>query len=729
MRTGRSGSVRLLSALLKAVIFTVVAGGALLLICAFLGSSDGSASMTYRHVTYNTSVRKNGDIHVVQKLTVQLDDNDDSWRQLFQRYSTDQIKGGITDISVSDENGTKYKEVTPILPSTADDEGIDWDRSMAGTWYKNDHPADAKDGTVEIGWNIPTTTSADSLTFTIAMTFQGAVTQHPDVTEFQWEPISTDNEVPVEYAEGTVSFPKGITADTSWAWLHYESTSTTQRLSDGSLYFTATNIAPGNYLDVRAMFDSSVMTGSADTDSNAKDTILAEETAKETEWEEKVRRNASIRLTVWIVTALVLIVLAAYNLYCAWRTHRASQYHGNLDYWREPPAMSPAAAAHLLDVMEPSSDTEKNALSATILSLASKKVIALLPGSRQRYKALSSTLSYPSMTSATLYAAATGPELSSAQDPHPDTTTIALLPAARKDPAELHLSSSEASALRALKEMSKAAAPDSDTERGEMPLFDLNEIKKLLKKNQTQAERAASELTQTKDNSEQEFTALRAVSRVPSLHSVPVTILIIASGLAIGYFALTGQILLALLLGGIGMLIGFFCKNWGSEHVLNHHGQELAGTVLGLRNYLLDFSTFQDRGVFDLALWDRYLVYAAAFGISQEAIKQLAIAQPAVADQQWLDTNAMAYPIIYSFYRPFAFAGVGGATGQQPFSGFGNGFNITNIGGQLASNLGDIQSTITSATSSGSSSGGSFSGGGGFGGGGGGFGGGSFGGR
>ena len=44
----------------------------------------------------------------------------------------------------------------------------------------------------------------------------------------------------------------------------------------------------------------------------------------------------------------------------------------------------------------------------------------------------------------------------------------------------------------------------------------------------------------------------------------------------------------------------------------------MVGNVAGLKRYLTDFSDFTDRGVLDMTLWGRYMVYATAFGIFQE---------------------------------------------------------------------------------------------------------------
>lgn len=45
--------------------------------------------------------------------------------------------------------------------------------------------------------------------------------------------------------------------------------------------------------------------------------------------------------------------------------------------------------------------------------------------------------------------------------------------------------------------------------------------------------------------------------------------------------------------------------------------------VLGLYNYLKDFSLLSERGMMDVALWDKYLVYATAFGIGDKVMKEM----------------------------------------------------------------------------------------------------------
>ena len=45
----------------------------------------------------------------------------------------------------------------------------------------------------------------------------------------------------------------------------------------------------------------------------------------------------------------------------------------------------------------------------------------------------------------------------------------------------------------------------------------------------------------------------------------------------------------------------------------------------GLKNYMEDFSMMKEKEVPELALWEKYLVFATAFGIADKVLKQLKV--------------------------------------------------------------------------------------------------------
>ena len=280
---------------IRAGIISIVATVVLAVITlAIIGTSafGDSADLSYRTLDYDVTATANGDLKVTQHIDVKMrertdsDDNTKPWKQLFQQYTLN--SGTLTDISdISVRNvtdGIDYAQQSePKLPSDVSSDK-EWNSDYANHWYVadvsdgSDHPkaytpgtdglkpsasATEDDTTVEIGWNIPVTTEADSMKFDVSFTMHDVATKWKDVASFQWEPFGKKNQVPIGTVTGTVHFPNGITGKTSWTWLHTERTSETKRNSDGSYTFMAYNIHNGDYLDVVAAFDAAKAKGIA----------------------------------------------------------------------------------------------------------------------------------------------------------------------------------------------------------------------------------------------------------------------------------------------------------------------------------------------------------------------------------------------------------------------------------------------------------------------------------
>ena len=252
------------------ITFAVACFAALMMVIMPAGDS---ADLSYRTLDYDVTATADGNLKVTQRIDVKLrdrsdDDGDRPWKQLFQQYSL--APGNLTDITdISVRNvtdGIDYAQQTePKLPSAVSSNEA-WNSDYANHWYiadvsaSSDNPQPYTPGTdgiqvgessksaktVEIGWNIPVTTEANSMKFEVSFTMHNVATKWQDVASFQWEPFGKKNQVPIGTVTGTVHFPEGITGKTSWAWLHTERTSETKRESDGSYTFTAYNIRTGD---------------------------------------------------------------------------------------------------------------------------------------------------------------------------------------------------------------------------------------------------------------------------------------------------------------------------------------------------------------------------------------------------------------------------------------------------------------------------------------------------
>ena len=117
----------------------------------------------------------------------------------------------------------------------------------------------------------------------------------------------------------------------------------------------------------------------------------------------------------------------------------------------------------------------------------------------------------------------------------------------------------------------------------------------------------------------------------------------------------------------------------------------------GLKNYMDDFSLLKDKQVPDLVLWEKYLVYATAFGISKKVIEQLKVVYPQMSDPNYYNNRNYTYLYLMSDTR------------------FGDNFigNIDNMMKSAYNAASNAYTAAHSSDSSGSGGGGGFSGGGG----------------
>lgn len=724
--------------LVRAVAITIVSALAVVLLAVLAGSESGHSEVSYRSLDYDATILANGDLKVVQHIDYKLDSrtNEDGdtqyWRQLYWQYTLDSTQlTNITDISVKNvTTGAVYHQINPQNPNSVDE--ATWDSKYADHWYIADvtdgsnNPGffdpqtDGLDGSsanritrnVEIGWNIPYTVKADSLKFDVQMTFHGSATQYKDVTTFQWEPIGPTNSIPAQKVTGTVRFPDGIDAKTSWAWLHTKNTSETSRGKQGELKFAVYNLKSEQYLDLVVAYDSKVSSNVARMEpGNHLDALQADETAQEKAWYESQHRAAVTRILLWVVSLVAGIVSAAWAIIAVIRSNKAARYRGGLEYWRDRPAISPASAARMIDIIDNSKGTvSSRSMTATVLALAAKHAIAIYPGPASNYKGIDMSQADAVQLSHMIASDGAKAMVSS------KTSTIVILPVALHDRESLNLSASEKTCLRLLVSISMRVG---------YPVFDFKQMKKACK----DWESGYKELEKFENSCDTEFTLLGATSQSAWRYMLPGTIAAML-GIAI---AMTGfyvdNLVFGLLIGTPMFMVGLFCDVAGANTTITPQGQEYAGQCLGLKHYMQDFSDFSDRGSADLKMWDWYLVYAAAFGISERVMKELAKAYPQVRDQSWLDANASG-TLWYWTYSPMHW---GGGMSSEP--SFGGGFGglqsgAFDIGTQLDAGFASVRSTISAAapSSSGGSgfggSGGSFSGGG-FGGSSGGFGGGS----
>ncbi|WEV53259.1 DUF2207 domain-containing protein [Bifidobacterium sp. ESL0704] len=581
--------------------------------------------------------------------------------------------------------------------------------------------------TIEIGWNIPATYTAKSMKFDIAMTFKDVVTRYDDVAYVKWEPVGDDNSVPIDNLHARVTLPKGrAKSDDSKSgkvdissvnlpqqWLHFAGNGDISA-HGRTIEFNARHVGARRHVDLVSISPASSMGKVRHTQSgdHAQVVVSHEKT------ERLKAAVVSAANLIWLVVSVVVALIAlGYLIGKFIRIAPKTSYRGEVDYYRDIPEVTPVAAAHLMDILEGSPSSmfgsrvvgtkyvrrlASRQMAAAMLSLTRKKLIAIYPGKAEWYEGLDLAQADSAQVAERVR--------DNASSLGAKTNTIVILPLSyqinddtlpdsqRHD--KLDLTFSEQALLKLLK---------SFADHIDSHVFDLKQLRKKSRK-----WTAGGDLYQAfRTEADEEFKHFTlAHSQGETIFKVCALLVVAAliAGLYLWHLYRVGLPDLALIAASAATFIAILFLSLMPNETLSADGHKAAGRVLGLRQYMEDFSDFSSRGPQDLALWDQYLIYATALGISGELVRKMAEAQPALADAAWLDENAQG-SLLYWTYCGSAWTGVS----PSAASGLGFSGGFADLGAQLSSGF--------------SSLGASLGGGGGFGGSGGGAGGGSFGGR
>ncbi|WEV75124.1 DUF2207 domain-containing protein [Bifidobacterium sp. ESL0800] len=674
------------------------------------------------------------------KYDVKKQQDDMAKRQQRQQILQGQTQSRQQTQAGGDKNTDTNADSDTTDSGTDSDAGSDTKYSSRD-WYPGTKPSEmgAARDVIEIGWNIPTTTSAESMKFDVTMTFKDVVKVYNDVAYMKWEPVADDNGVPIGRFHAKVSLPQGTKAGTMRQWMDYPGKGTIRRAGQRSIEMSAEHVPARNHIDLVSMFGHHGM-GQVRyrVHRAAKEDVVS---WMEYERMNSVKNSGDTRFVLLKYIALPVILALAVGIAAVIASNRKAWIRGDVDYVRDIPSITPGVAADLMDDLMPDDVGDASLASrqtaSTLLELASKKRIAVYPGKADWYSGLD--LAAPAADVSKQ--AGTCLDQALGRGKKADTVTIAVLPKSSRAAGKgRKLSKSEKSLLTMLMDIS--------TKLGS-PTFDLSQVNDRLGDWEKGAKAQDRFFTSVDtEYASGEYSKHFVFSYVAAAVLVVVGALesLIIDGLAFSelgsgtddYGAVCdqfhGQWGLSLILGVPVIFVFAFLFRLLKFKVLTPAGRQTGTQLLGLRRYMEDFSDFSERDVPDLALWDQYLVYATAFGISGKVTKRMAQVFPNLTDSSWLDGNAGDSLLYWSYYPSVDGVGDGngaaGADAGQALSGVDSFGGLGDFGSQIASGFDTLQSTFADSFSdSDGGSGGGFSGGGSFGGSGGGSGGGSFGGR
>lgn len=613
--------------ILYIVIFVIV-----FLIIGTVKSNAGNLSLN--NLNFNAQINNDGSMKVTEIWDISINDTN----TLYKSFKTDTSKySGITDVTVKEITSGLDKNFTKTQ---------NWAYHVTKNCY---YGTNNEDGDFEIGWGVGLDNSNARRKYEISYTVNDAITKYEDFAELYWQFIGADFEVNVSKIKGIIYLPSNVSSiEDIKVWGHTKDLNGTIYATDtNKIEFELENYRSGRYVEVRTLFPTSLI----NTSGRIKNiNILQTALDEETKWADKA--NARRKRNEFLGKAIPIILIVAYILInillIIIYTKKAIKYSKKskklekymptikLEYYRDLPDenTTPGEAVKILNI-DINSFTPTNfgkVFSATMLNLSLKGYLELKQEKNEKGK---------------------------------EFINISIL----KEPNDA-IKSDEKCVIEFIIKASKGKNTIKLKELENYIKNHYSETEKLLNNSYSKVNNQLIKENVIDKEMQKEYEKYKG-SQIGYIIAI---IFMICFTLIAFFIPVIIFIIDAVLCGKIAKKL----------NVLTQKGVDKQEQWKGLKKYMEDFSMLDRREVPELIIWEKYLVFATAFGIADKVIKQLKIVYPNL-DEMTTGMNTYVYM---------------------------NLMMNTNFSSSFSS---AISSSMTSAYSSGSGSGGGFSGGGGFG--------------
>ena len=613
-----------------------------------LNSTSSEASLHLKNLDFTAQINEDGSMDVVETWDVNVSDTN----TLYKTFKIDKTKySGISNVFVQDITSGTNKN---FKKSDIWQYHLDKGHYFGG--INNSHE-------YEIAWGVSISSSSRKQ-YLIKYTVEDVIKKYNDCAELYWQFVGSEFEISADSITGIIKLPNKVSdKDELKVWGHTE-------YLNGEIYVTDLDIVEfnvnkyksGNFVEVRIAMPTYVMSKLENTSNiNKIDSIIEQETKWANEANaRRDRRNKNFKLLI----LATILVNTSIGIMFSKKIKKNKQFleknpnilpEQQLEYYRELPDKeeTPLEAVFILKTGYKQSCLP-NVFSATILNFALKGYIRI----EQEGK-----------------------------------TIKILLNKIKTD----ELMGDEKKVLEIL----RAASNNNELTMAELEKYIKNYPSKLMNLNSTFEKVSKTQASEKGKFDTNRFNKQIVYAEKNVGYIFLLIIIITASIFTIGYAYKNVQ---SMLITCTIISLAFFIVVTIINLILNikittsfngftQKGINEQEQWKAFKKYMEDFSYLNEKEVPQLVLWEKYLVFATAFGIADKVLKQLKVKYPELNDPDTIHSMIL-FNSMYS----------------------SNGFNT----GFINSISSSTSRMYSSTYSSGSGGGGGFSGGGGFGGGGGG---------
>lgn len=208
-------------------------------------------------------------------------------------------------------------------------------------------------------------------TFTLKYTVEDCINIYKDTAELYWKFIGDKNGTETAKCSVRVHLPENVGKNDIKVWGHGAENGTVQIVSGQEAFWVTKNLPANKFLEARMLFPPNlIVSGGITFDHNGLPNILAEEE----QWAQEQQSKAAKDAMSFIIGLLVLGASTGISMFILMTRGRRFKPTIKLDYYRELPGdYTPAEMCVLYTFNKP----KQTAIPATILDLARRKVIKL----------------------------------------------------------------------------------------------------------------------------------------------------------------------------------------------------------------------------------------------------------------------------------------------------------------------------------------------------------------
>lgn len=610
---------------------------------------------------YNVALNEDGSMNVVETWNVYVKNTGTLFKDF---YNTN--KYPISDISVKNLKTNEQLE----------DLGYEEYHVPEGKYYAEE----IKNNVVEVAFGTGKKKSSGNVKFQISYKINNVINSYEDCKEFYWKFLDKSNGMMCKNISGTITLPRNLSnSENLLVWGHGNINGRIDKSGTNKVKFKIKNFSAGNMLEIRVVTKEKMFNVEGKTF-----TMLNGIQKEETRWASKTNENIKENRIILIIILSIEVIILLF-IFKDIKTYFNINKSGNkiekrnLEYFRDIPreeTSTPGEGAFLYyfdNNFNWTDGKQSDVLTANILNLCLKGYISF-------------------------------------EKKLEDKIYISILKG-KED----------------LKEDEKEIYNLIKDAIGKKESIEVKELQDFAKKNYDKySAHVRSMVKHIKENlyseniidKKQEKLYDKTYSPTPTIFAgifMAIIIFILMSLLPIidvGYLAAFGISIRNSLLEIILVLVPIIAmliileqnrkKARGNLYKLTQKGEDEQAEWKGLSKYLKHYSLLNERGVFDIIIWEKYLVYATAFGISEKVIEELHASYPYVFTEEYWQEERPTKGIIDMACNPSYY------NKECSFIGFTN---------EIQTSYNTMQTTMKEYTSTHSSahySSSSFGGGGGF---------------